>query len=330
MTTPKPLADAFELFIAFKSGRSAHTISAYRNDFEQIAQRLSDTVKTPVAELAIDVLDKNSLRQAFSQYGEDHSKASKRRCWSTWNGLCEFLVDEEMLDRNPMRHVSKASSKAAQKPPVAMDDEAASRLIAFLSRPGGPTLSDWPERDLALVSCGLLLGMRMQEMIDLNIGDLQPMGDGSGDVTVKVHGKNNKYRTVVARPEFMAVIERYLESRKARRADTRAFGKESDRVPLFVSSTGERITRGTVQYRISRAYAHAGILRTPGASSHRLRHTFAIRLAEQNVPLHELMSLLGHSNLSSTQPYLNASGVATRKSAAKNPIYKLMDKEQDT
>src|SRR5258705_12503870 len=82
------------------------------------------------------------------------------------------------------------------------------------------------------------------------------------------------------------------------------------RSPLFVGRDGERITRGTLQSRIKRAFKRAGpdAQPVPGALVHGLRHTYATELANSDVSVYTLMKLLGHESMTASQRYVTAAG----------------------
>ena len=98
------------------------------------------------------------------------------------------------------------------------------------------------------------------------------------------------------------------------------------RAPLFVGRDGERITRGTLQSRIKRAFKRAGpdAQPVPGALVHGLRHTYATELANSDVSVYTLMKLLGHESMTTSQRYVSAAGTETRSAAARNPIYEMI------
>jgi integrase len=100
--------------------------------------------------------------------------------------------------------------------------------------------------------------------------------------------------------------------------------------PLFVGADGDRITRGTLQYRVLRAFRRAGIDsdRARGALVHGLRHTFATELANADVSVYTLMTLLGHESMVTSQRYVNA-GTETRTAAAQNRLYTLVKDAAD-
>ena len=97
--------------------------------------------------------------------------------------------------------------------------------------------------------------------------------------------------------------------------------------PLFVGSDGDRITRGTRQYRVLRAFRRAGIDadRARNALVHGLRHTFATELADAGVSVYALMKLLGHESMVTSQRYVTAVGTETRTAAAQNRLYDLLE-----
>jgi len=64
--------------------------------------------------------------------------------------------------------------------------------------------------------------------------------------------------------------------------------------------------------------------RTPGALVHALRHTYATELANTNISVYELMKLLGHESMATSQRYVSAAGTETRAAAAQNPLYDLI------
>src|SRR4029077_12717441 len=89
------------------------------------------------------------------------------------------------------------------------------------------------------------------------------------------------------------------------------------RSPLFVGRDGERITRGTLQSRIKRAFRRAGPDAQPvaGALVHGLRHTYATELASSDVSVYTLMKLLGHESMTTSHRYVSAAGAETRSAA---------------
>ena len=221
--------------------------------------------------------------------------------------------------------------KVPKSLPKSYPAQTVAELVAAIDADHGSTRrNDWPERDLAIVFTALLGGLRADELISANIGDIRRTDDGG---VLHVHGTGNKDRRIPFGRELLDVLEQYLQSRAVRLPQARrrppgadALSSFSPRAPLFVGADGERITRGTLQYRILRAFKKAGMNseRASGALVHGLRHTFATELANANVSVYTLMKLLGHESMATSQRYVDGAGADTRSAAELNPLYDIL------
>jgi site-specific recombinase XerD len=323
--------DWFTDFLADRAVRkpSPHTTKAHRQDFEAVATLLAGSTDA-VPDLKTNELNKDSLRAAFAAYADTHSAASIRRCWSTWNTLCTFLFTAELLDADPMPLIGRP--KVPNTLPKGYPASAITELVTAIDSDDGSTRrSDWPERDHAILFTSLLAGLRADELLNADVGDVRRTEDGA---VLHVRGKGNKDRRMPVGQELLTVLEEYLQTRISRFPQTRrrastpgdALSSFSPTAPLFVGSGGERITRGTLQYRILRAFKKAGINgeRATGALVHGLRHTFATELANANVSVYTLMKLLGHESMVTSQRYVDGAGTETRAASELNPLYKLL------
>lgn len=324
----------FTEFLADRTIRkpSPHTTKAYRQDFEAIAILVAGTADG-VVDLRTTTVTKDSMRAAFSVYAESHSSASIRRCWSTWNTLCTFLYTEGLLDANPMPLIGRP--KVPKSLPKSYSTDAVSQLIAAIDADqGSARRNDWAERDRAIVFTCLLAGLRADELVNANVGDIRRANESA---MLHVRGKGNKERRIPIGTDLLDVLDEYLRTRSTRFPSVRKRPPSADplrrfapNAPLFVGVDGERITRGTLQYRILRAFKRAGINgeRAPGALVHGLRHTFATELANANVSVYTLMKLLGHESMVTSQRYVDGAGADTRPAAELNPLYELLDAGQ--
>ena len=276
-------------------------------------------------------ITKDSMRAAFAAYAQDHEAASIRRCWSTWNVLCTFLYTGEQLAANPMQLVGRP--KLAKSLPKALPRNAVEALLETVAQDrDSKRQTDWAERDLAIILTALLAGLRAEELRGANVGDIRTTDDGAAVIHVK--GKGGKERSVPIEAELLSVIQTYLDSRALRFPGTEkrratagsGLARWSARSPLFVGRDGERITQGTLQSRIKRAFKRAGpdAQPVPGALVHGLRHTYATELAGSDVSVYTLMKLLGHESMTTSQRYVTAAGTETRSAAAQNPLYALV------
>ena len=137
----------FAAFLADRGTRkpSAHTLKAYRQDFDAIATLIAggeDLSGMPLSAIMIE-----TMRTAFAQYAETHEAASIQRCWSTWNVLCTFLYSAELrgqpdADGRPARTrqdtAQGAAGRCGGRPagrPRRRPGAAADRLDAARPRP---------------------------------------------------------------------------------------------------------------------------------------------------------------------------------------------------
>ena len=181
--------------------------------------------------------------------------------------------------------------------------------------------SNWAERDRAVILTAPQAGLRSDELIRANVGDIRRTDDGA---VIHVRGEGGKDRRIPVEPPLVEVLDSYLDSRVARfraaaerRSPTGGSGAWSPTAPLFVGSGGDRITRGTLQYRVLRAFRRAGIdaERAEGALVHGLRHAFAAELANADASAYTLMRLLGREYMATSQRYV---------AAAQNRLYDLL------
>jgi site-specific recombinase XerD len=322
----------FEEFLIDRSTRkpSPHTIAAYRQDFSSIATLITNGHP---AEVALTDITRDSMRSAFGSFASRHEPASIRRCWSTWNVLCDFLYMCELIAANPMPSVGRPAPSRTL--PKALPASSVGALLAALEQDrGSKKTTCWYERDRALVLTALLAGLRADELRRANVSDIRTTDNGAA--IIHVHGKGEKDRSVPIETELLAALEYYLDSRAARIPGTAktAGGQGLSRwrrdAPLFVGRDGDRITRGTLQSRVRRAFELAGPEAQParGALVHGLRHTYATELANAEVSVYSLMRLLGHESMATSQRYITAAALDTRSAAARNPLYRILRNSQ--
>jgi site-specific recombinase XerD len=309
------------LFVDFEVARrsakpSPHSERAARSDFAAIHRFLQKAAGTD--DVPLEEVTTRRLRLAFARFAEAHAAASIARCWSTWNQFYGFLVSEELVAGNPMGAVAKP--KVGRRTPKPLQGEdAPEELLSSVAAGARPGRWPWPERDLAFLATALLTGLRLSELIGLNLGSI----DGRpGERRIKVLGKGRKERTVPIEEPLHDVIERYMDSRRKRFPGV----KLGPRAPLFVDRRGDQIKRGGAHYLVERSYRAAGLAnRVPaGAMVHALRHTFATRLAEDGASATEIQALLGHESLNTSQGYMDATANATRQAARANRTYRTL------
>jgi integrase/recombinase XerD len=315
-----PLKALFEdFFVARKPLKgSPHTGAAYRSDLAAISAQLATDLGTDPDELRLGQLTAKTLRRAFAAYSDSHAAASIARAWAAWNQFFSFLVADEVVVGNPMAAVAKP--KVPARVPKALQGEGTpERLLQAVAAGERRARDPWPERDLAFIATALLTGLRLSELLGLDLGSV----DGrEGERRLTVTGKGSKVRFVPIEAPLELVINHYLSTRKAHCPK----GRLSPSSPLFVDSHGERLQRGGAQYLVRQSYRCAGVgARVPkGALVHALRHTMATRLAEDGASASEIQHILGHESLNTSQTYIDATANEQRAAVRANRTYRAL------
>ena len=301
-----PVTDLITEFLAARTVRkpSVHTLAAYRRDLGLIVGLVGPEPVT------LGDLSPRALRAAFARFATDRAPASVARAWSSWNAFFTFLVTEQIVAGNPMSAVDKPRLPAHSPKPLRGEDTP-ERLLQAVRRPDEQQRDPWPERDLAVLALGLCAGLRLSEMLNLTVGSVSGR---PGERRVEVAGKGGRPRAVPVEAELDAVVERYLQSRRVR------FGRPVPGSALLLDRGGAPLRRGGLQYLVESCYRRAGITdRVPrGAQLHALRHTFATRLAEDGANASEIMRLLGHASLVTSQNYIDVTAAQQRAAVRAN------------
>jgi integrase/recombinase XerC len=310
---------AREAFFAARRPRkdSPHTTAAYRRDVAGIMGVVAVELGRPVDEVELVELSMPVLRVAFGVFADGHARSSVSRAWSTWNQLLTFCVAEGWLAGNPMAGVARPRSAPLSPKPLRGEDTPERLLAAVAGGSGGR--DPWPERDVVVIALGLVAGLRSAEMRGLTVGSL--LGR-RGEQRLHVRGKGSRDRSIPVEPALAEVVRRYVESCRVRFPGVR-LGRGA---PLLLDRQGQPIGRGALEYLVSSCYRRAGLNdRVPrGASLHALRHTFATRLAEDGASASEIMVLLGHASLATSQNYIDATGREQRAATASNRTYRVL------
>lgn len=168
------------------------------------------------------------------------------------------------------------------------------------------------ERDFAIITIFLNCGLRLSELISINVKDID-----FSENKLNVIGKGNKERTIYLNKACIDAIKDYLSVRPTEglKNDFKASNKA-----LFLSKRRERISNRTVQYIVEKELRKAG-LDTAKYSVHKLRHTAATLMYQYgNVDIRALQELLGHESISTTEIYTHVSNEQVRNAIEVNPL----------
>ena len=275
-----PLSRGVQAFLGFcrmEKGLSPNSLDAYSRDLAGLvafASPLSGNTY-PDAEVLITYL--NHL------YKKDLSSRSIARHLSAVRNLFHFLLSEGLIVSDPTEHLT--SPKQWSTIPKFLNRDQVDKLVAApdASKASGV-------RDQAMLELLYATGIRVSELIHLRTSNVD-MAQG----LIRVTGKGNKQRIVPVHPEAIRSIQHYLEGFRA------ALLKSKSSPYLFVTARGGPMTRQAFWASIKINGKKAGILHN--LSPHVLRHTFATHLLEGGADLRSVQTMLGHSDLSTTEIY---------------------------
>jgi site-specific recombinase XerD len=227
---------------------------------------------------------------AFVQH-QDSQKlkpATINRRLSAISSFFEFLIAEAEDDnwRNPVRW-KRHSVRPGRHLPRDVSDETADALLAVIDDP----------RDRAIFTLMLKAGLRVGEVAALTLSDLEQPGQDNLS-RVRLCGKGDKERPGWLTEETQHTLQAWLQVRP-----------DSDSQRLFLNQHARPLSVSGIQYRLKQYRQQAGLELT----CHQLRHTFARRLAEQQMPVDSLAKLLGHRNLQTTQLYIDGADPLVRR-----------------
>ena len=274
-----------------RAGRNAspYTVKNYCND---IAQFLDYCRAKGVG--SIEQVDRSLLRAYLAELdAAGYVKASIARRMAELRSFGDFLVREDVLERNPFRTVG-----APRIPKRLPQYLTIAELEMLLSVPD--TSTPLGLRDRAIIEVLYAAGLRVSELVGLNVTDAD-----LAQAQVRVVGKGGKERIgLLGRPAVRAVSA-YLNGGRPELLGQRPTGA------LWLNHRGGRLTVRGVALVLNKVGRQAGI-RTP-VTPHVLRHTFATHLLDGGADLRVVQELLGHANLVTTQIYTHVSQSRARE-----------------
>jgi len=216
-----------------------------------------------------------------------------------FNYLCQKA---NILEINPAQNLE--TPKLDKRLPKYLSLDESKKLLTTTSEE-----SRNKERDYAIITLFLNCGMRLSELVGINVKDIN-----FSECKLNVIGKGNKERTIYLNKSCINSINDYL---KIRPKDGIKYNSKD---ALFLSERRERISNRTVQYVVKQELQKSG-LDTNKYSVHKLRHTAATLMYQYgNVDIRALQELLGHESIATTQIYTHVDNAQVRNAIESNPL----------
>lgn len=269
---------AYENYLSKVKQASSNTVSSYLRDIRQFSEWLRVSEDTAV----VDATQLNISDYLAHLESDGRSGATVSRSLASLKNFFAYLVSSGFLEKTPVVdiHIDRGEKKLPQ---ILTGRE----IELLLSQPSG--VDPKGLRDKAMLEVMYATGIRVSELIDLDVDDVNlELG------IIKCSG-SKKSRAIPLYPGALRALTAYLRDiREAMIAST-------DEKALFVNINGARMSRQGF-WKILKHYqntAHIDKEITP----HTLRHSFAVHLLENGADLGSLQELMGHSDISSTQMY---------------------------
>ncbi len=268
------LIESFLDSLYIEKGLSQNTVQSYKNDITSFALWIDESINLPLVRKS-----KIDINKYIAQLFKNGLKSSSvNRKISTIKSFFIFLLKKKHILVSPVEDIEMI--KQEKYLPISMSEKEVELLLE------SPNLDSFIGiRDRAMIEMLYATGMRVSELINLKITDID-----HNRLVVKVMGKGSKERLIPYGEVASDYLNVYLKNRK-----------EINSNEIFLSNRGKKITRSAFWNRI-KLYLKKENLKE-SISPHTLRHAFATHLLNRGADLRSVQILLGHSDLSTTQIY---------------------------
>ena len=317
-----PLVQQYAMYLRDVRGLAAKTVNEYLKDLRTFFRFLKQDRgltnpelpfdQVPVSDVDLEFIKSISTFEVYSfmNFAADervNMASTRQRKTTTLRSFFHYLTaHEKLLEKDPTENL--VAPKKAKTLPHFLSLE---QSIELLNAVEGPNA----ERDRCILTLFLNCGMRLSELVGINISDVLRNND-----TLRIFGKGSKERIVYLNQACREAIDRYLAVRP----------KDGviDRDALFISNRGTRIKPITVEVMVKKYLEKIG-LGGPGYSVHKLRHTAATLMYRYgNVDIRVLQDILGHENLGTTEIYTHTSSSQMEDAINANPLAKVTERKQ--
>jgi integrase/recombinase XerC len=320
------LIDEFLNYLRFERHFSPHTAKCYAADLHQfcgfLAEGSGGAVEPPGSTSSFDLSSGGGVATAVAPApsaaatlnavdlvvvstedvqrfltflrSQEYSKSTTARKLATLRSFYKFCLKRGYVKGNPLSTIR--TPKQDKRLPKYLEEQDVRKL---LETPDVGTMLGC--RDRAMLETMYSTGVRVSELVDLNLADVDFVGEA-----LHIRGKGKKERMTPISPTALAWIRRYME---LRRADPRAasFNQEA----VFVNKHGQRLSTRSVRRKLDKYLAICGL--DPTISPHTLRHSFATHMLNRGADLRAVQELLGHQSLSTTQIYTHVTAARMKQ-----------------
>lgn len=296
----KDRVQGFLKFLEVEKGYADNTIAAYQNDLNQFFDYIQNEPRDDKPQSWADV-NKNMITEYIRRLKRSDTYASSTvaRKVAATKSFFHFLVAKGDIKEDPT--LTLDSPKVKKRLPKAISPDDIERLLRAPAEESGAKA----ERDLALLETLYASGMRVTELVSLDLADIELSHD-NGQIRVKGKKPNAKERLIPISGSAVKALKRYISSGREQLAH------DPNEQALFLNNRGQRLTRQGLWLIIKHYVEAVGI--SAEVTPHTLRHSFAAHKLSQGKSLQDIQKLLGHANISTTQVYAHLNQENDKKS----------------
>jgi integrase/recombinase XerD len=312
-------ADSFLQFLTAERRLSPNTLAAYRNDLRQFEEYLAARQHDPLGTGATNgtahhgpadptIASREQVAGFFLSLREDkgYSAATIARKMAAVKSLFHYLTRQGAITTNPTADLGSPEVKKPLPRAISVDD--VDRLMRQTDKKSTPE----GLRDRAMLHLLYATGMRVTELVTLDLGDLD-----FEKSAVRCVGRGLRVRHLPVGAKALIALRDYLE-----RGRPQLLRPGAPTPALFLNHRGQRLTRQGFWLIMKAVARESGV--TSEVTPHTLRHSFAAHRLSDGLALPKLRELLGHANISTTQIYTQVKPEAPRPLMAAAPQHRLV------
>lgn len=265
-------------FLELDKKLSNNTLQSYKRDLKQF-RRYIEACQIPYNRVDEEAIE--GYIQELEELGKKPSTIS--RCIASIRSFYQYVLKKGKVKKDPTRNIQ--SPKVEKRVPCVLTSK---EVELLLEQPKDIDLKGI--RDKAMLEFAYATGMRVTEIISLDIDDINFK---EGYVNCR---KANKQRTIPLGKLSLKALKEYTDHARS------ILLKNDDEKALFVNVNGQRLTRQGF-WKIIKYYKEQAHI-TKDITPHVLRHSFATHLLQNGADLKAIQTMLGHSDISSTQVYM--------------------------
>jgi integrase/recombinase XerD len=287
-------------YLAVEKGLSSNTIEAYRNDLQQLAVFMQEEATKQGLIPPWSGFNRQSMLSYLLNLKErNYAPTTMARKVAAVKSFFGFMVSEGLMKVNPIKDVGSPKVGKSLPKPISV-----SQVRRLLEQPTKLAVTE-AKRDRAMLELLYASGMRVSELVSLNLDDID-----TGGGYVRCFGKGHKERLIPIHRQAASAVAEYIKEDRPRLVHSQ------DELALFLNARGERLTRQGL-WQILKEYAKSAELEVD-ITPHTLRHSFATHMLNGGADLRSVQELLGHANISTTQVYTHLTTEHIRSSYEKS------------